>query len=863
MSRTPDCLELGSLLPEVFMKKKFRTAATVFTDRLIMARVLASNDRTNYRRIGAHWILSLAIALGALASFAHAQAQSTPFVTGFPIHDASGKEVNPYTAPIVSVVDHYANGFGLKDKRVLTVEAYTGEEGSGPCGPSGEPCGRYNRNFLPPLNGQSILHFYVNGSYVGTTTDGTSREEVLNYRGHSGYDYGYPRGTAVYAAHDGDVFMPASDPILGSPLTYNTFYMMDASGWSTWYLHTEVNSITVRTPICTIVGLAKGEKLPDGDTCVGHVQRDDPVAVVWDTGVPSPHLHFEVRAACDFGASTLTGCKVVDPYGWEWVGNDPLGVNNPTQGMSGPAPLWDLARWNLTQPQVTGAVVAVAGNTWTITINGSNFDTTNPVVTLWHVQNFYCFVCGDPQSPANVSVQPGTATQFTAQVQIIDTTLNLTPDLTVVKVSNGSNGPGPRSPGTTLSVPTSAPPPTSYSLLLYKTPAPGGGVFLGFGGFHSATDDGQVVFNSGVDLNGDDIPDVYSDFIYSSSGLSQVAFSGFTQIFNTVMNSRGDKAFSGTNQAAGRTSAGIYLLQAGATTAIKVAQPGDTCPSPCPGLASFLNVAGPFAIGEAGEVVFSAQLMGKTTAYTWVLYLYSPSDGSYTKVAADGSGGDATPVGGYFTSQNFFGSAGIVPSTGDVIFSDLVTAGASAGGIFRFSRATGALSKLVVQGDPASSGVTGTLGIPLGSIGGQSLVFYASVNGGNTNQVIGLIPDITVASLRTTLVASEGESTGTVAGGKFATAPGNAPLPFAFYGENLGAPEVRKDGSVVFSSVLVGASSWNGSPTDEGLFLWNGRTFSKIVVDGDQLSNGRSVEGVVQFILNDVGNVYYFATTEN
>jgi murein DD-endopeptidase MepM/ murein hydrolase activator NlpD len=740
----------------------------------------------------------------------------------------------------------------------LTVQAYSGEQGSGLCGHSGEPCGRYNQNFLPPLNGQSNLHFFVNGNYVGTGADGSDQEKVLNYRGHSGIDYRYDAGTQIYAAHEGDLFMPSVDPILGSTTKFNTFYIVDASGWSTWYLHTEVGSITTASPVCSV-------RLSNGDRCVGHVHRGTPIAKVGDTGVPSPHLHFEVRAACDFGATLLAGCKVVDPYGWEWAGSDPIAVNNPRQAMSHPAPLWDLSTWNLTQPQVSSAVVSPAGNVWTMTIEGSQFDTVNPIVTLWHARNLYCFACGDPQSPATISIQSKSTTQIVTQVHIVDPAVSLSPDVAVVKVSNGSNGPGPRSPGKQLSVLANAMPgPTSYSLLLYKTPAPGGGVFLGFAGFHSATEDGHVIFNSGVDTNGDNVPDFFADFDYGPAGPSQVAFSGFTQVLSTLMNGEGDRAFSAVNQAAGRTAAGIYLLQAGTTSPVKVAQPGDTCPSPCPVLGpSFINVAGPFAIGEAGEVVFSAELNGPSPTPTWVLYLFNPGDGSYTKIAADGTGGDVTPVGGVFTSQNFFGSVGIVPATGDVIFSDLVTNGTSAGGLFKFSRTTKKLSKLVAQGDSAPAGVTGTLGIPLGSVAGQYLAFYASVTGGSTTQIIGLVPDTTATVPTTKLVAFAGEATGTVAGGKFATPANDPPLPFAFFGQGQGAPLTRKDGSVVFSSVLAGASSASGSPTDQGIFFWNGTTITKIVVDGDPLSNGKSVQGVVQFTVNNLGNIYYFATTEN
>jgi Peptidase family M23 len=789
-------------------------------------------------------------------------AQSSPFHLGFPIHHASGGEVNPYSAPIITVVDHYANGFYATDKNPLTIQAYTGEQGSWlttsqpQCGPSGSPCGQYNFNFLPPHNGESSLRFYVNGFYTGTTLDAPYSTEVLNYRGHPGTDFAYSLGTTVYAAHDGYLFVPKNDPINGPPTNFNTFYILDASGWSTWYLHTIPGSITATFPCPT-------KLLPDGDTCVGGVQRGDPVATVGHQGVCCAHLHFEVRAACDFGSQVLSGCKVADPYGWEWITPDPLGTNNATQAMTSLVPLWDLATWNVVQPQVTKAVASTSANTWTITISGINFDganISNNVITLWNRVGFYCFACGGTGSPATVTVQSATNTQIIAQVEITDTSIAFSPDVAVVKVASAPNGVGPRSLGQALSL--TAATPSSFSLLLYKTPAPGGGVFLGFGGFHSATDGGQVVFNSGVDINGDNVPDLYPDFLSNASGISEVAFAGFSTISNTVIDNSGDLSFAGITKPG--SAAAVYFVPVGSSTPTTIAKAGDLCPAPCPvsGSPFFLGVSGPFAISESGEVVFSAELQGTQPTPTWILYIYSPSTQAFTKIAADGLGGDLTPLGGHFSSQNLFGSVGINPTSGDVVFSDLVTGGASAGAIFRFSRSSGTLSKLIAQGDLAPPGITGTIGVPIGSLGGQNLVFYSSVTGGASAQVIGVIPNIGAASPQVILVAYQGEATGTVAGGTF-DAAGYPDLPFATYGEGPGAPAVRKDGSVVFASALLGASSSTGASTDQGLFLWNGATITKVVVDNDQLSNGYTLHGVLQFSIDNIGDIWYFATSEN
>ena len=775
-----------------------------------------------------------------------------PFAIGFPLHDQLGNEGNPYTWPINSVLDHYAGPFGKNDAYPNFVEAYTGELGTNlaPCtNGTVAPCGRYNSAFP-----NTSVFFLVNGAYHGgdsfpAGSPFTSRQS-LDYRGHSGFDYpadpaiSQPTSTFVYAAHEGDVYQATTDPILGSPTTYNTFYILDASGWTTWYLHTKKGSITAATPTCVV-------RLMNGDKCIGHVHRGDLVAQMWNTGVGTGtsniHLHFEVRTGCNFAAIALTGCKGVDPYGWEGIsGQDPAEQHN-SQAVTWSEPLWDLSRWHLSRPTLQSpALVSSSGNVWSLTINGAQFDTSGtPMVTLWHKTGSYCAVC----DPALVTIiRPFSSTQLTAQITVNDPAL--TPDLAIVKVANGA---GPRSHPVSLSAQKLAGI-VSSPILLYKTPAPGGGVFLGFGGFHSATDDGTVVFNSGVDANNDNVPDAFFDFTYGSGGKEQIAPAGFSQIAGSLLNSQGELAFSAVNQGGGRTTRGVYLIRPGSSVPSKVAEPGDACPSPCPvNGPTFLSITGPFAIGEQGEVVFSAQLNGPSPTPTWVLYLYSPVDGSYTKVAADGAGVGQTPVGGQFMSQNLYGSAGVL-TTGDVIFSDLVTGGTSSGGLFRFSRATKTLTKIVAQGDPAPAGVTGVLGMPQGATGGNHLVFYAAVSSGNTNQVIGLVTDATAAVPATVLVAREGQPTGTEVGGEFGTSPENPPLPFAFFGQGQGAPIIRKDGTVVFSSLLVGAS------TDQALFFWNGRALGKLVANGDTLADGKHADGVLQFVVNNTGNVYYFAT---
>jgi hypothetical protein len=72
-------------------------------------------------------------------------------------------------------------------------------------------------------------------------------------------------------------------------------------------------------------------------------------------------------------------------------------------------------------------------------------------------------------------------------------------------------------------------------------------------------------------------------------------------------------------------------------------------------------------------------------------------------------------------------------------------------------------------------------------------------------------------------------------------------------------PWIRSDGQVVFCSNLTGAVASTGASTPEGIFIWNGSAFQKIVVDGDQVTSGQAVSGVSSIAINDHGEVVYFA----
>jgi hypothetical protein len=238
------------------------------------------------------------------------------------------------------------------------------------------------------------------------------------------------------------------------------------------------------------------------------------------------------------------------------------------------------------------------------------------------------------------------------------------------------------------------------------------------------------------------------------------------------------------------------------------------------------------------------------------LFAYYAATGSIVKVVA---GGDPTPIGGTF---NFVEDGPVTAFTtnGDVIFDSQISGGSSSGGIFRFNQTQG-VSKLVAQGDNAPSTVGGTLGYPefghVGAVSGRELVFDAPVSGGMANQFVGIIKDVTVASPFPTIVAYQGEPTQTVAGGSFSYQYNSTYLPFGHYGIEM--PSIRSDGGVVFYSYLSGAAASSGTSSIEGIFIWNGTGFQKIVVDGDHVSSGQAVTGVSSTAINDHGEVLYFA----
>ncbi len=515
--------------------------------------------------------------------------------------------------------------------------------------------------------------------------------------------------------------------------------------------------------------------------------------------------------------------------------------------------MWDLSDFGVQQPVVTNVTLAPSSGGYTATISGQNFNAA-AFVTLWDEGGYFLMTV------PGASVVSVTSTQIVAQLANLPVS---SPSEVVLKIRNPE---GPRSVGIQLADPVST---FSAALILQGQQAPGGGTFAGFSGFWSFNNRGEVIFSAGVDTNGDGTPDYFGDFELSAGQITKPTVPSFGPISSVSthirLNGQGDMAFGDVNGTYGGLPAGIYVLAAGNTTPTGVITWGQACPSPCPSVdpATIYQLNGPLAFGEAGDVAFTASLLNQQTkiATCCYLFLYTGSDGSIVKAAADGPTGDATPIGGTFSSGTFLSPITQITSDGDLIFLAQVTGGTSSGGIFRYSRTHG-LSKVLAQGDPAPVPGGGAFGYPLfgreGSISGRQLVFHAPVVGGTSTQAIGLIRDVTLPS-SVTLVAYQGESTGTGAGGLFSYPSG---LPFGGYGENTAPPCIREDGAVVFHSLLVGSQAATGASAGEGLFLWNPRgLIQKIVVDGDPIGSGAIVQGVFASAVNDLGSVIYFSSS--
>jgi murein DD-endopeptidase MepM/ murein hydrolase activator NlpD len=197
-------------------------------------------------------------------------------------NDQNGNALTSKTVKVCSVVDHSGTaidpdsknhwGKGAKDQKV---KAFNGEVGDGK--PSaGAPYG-YQRK-IPAA-------FFSSGeiNYVGDASDGSSAKYFLNYDGHAGYDFPYPKLTPVLATAKGRLHRAAigDDPTYAASWdTDHSFFIQHENGYTSWYRHCEKLSEEIES----LLSLERG--------CA--VEKGQIIAFIGNKGTTPIHLHFEV-----------------------------------------------------------------------------------------------------------------------------------------------------------------------------------------------------------------------------------------------------------------------------------------------------------------------------------------------------------------------------------------------------------------------------------------------------------------------------------------------------------------------------------------------------------------------------------------
>ncbi|WP_295101906.1 PA14 domain-containing protein [uncultured Candidatus Kuenenia sp.] len=299
------------------------------------------------------------------------QNTGTSFTLEFPLKDVKYNSKDeywtPYTAKISAVFDHTMKG---KDKNSNNyVVAYTGEGGSekapGTCEKengmeTNKGCGYYKKGDDNP--------FIINNHYVGVK----NKAKILQYDGHSGYDYKVELKTPVYAAAKGKVVeaewnvYPPGHKHAGEDAGGGYFIRIKHDNdYTTSYLHLfDMNDQTA------------GFKVAKGD----NVDKEQIIAYSGNTGAASsgPHLHFEVRKGWVENVSRGTS---IDPYGW----HPPVSTVDPCKTLTGVdnTTLWAAKD---TLPQITSISPSreVAGTS--VTITGKRFGTAKGTVKFGTVE---------------------------------------------------------------------------------------------------------------------------------------------------------------------------------------------------------------------------------------------------------------------------------------------------------------------------------------------------------------------------------------------------------------------------------------------------------------------------------------------
>lgn len=207
--------------------------------------------------------------------------------------DAHGLLVTPYTVKISAVLDHFGTaidpdsskhwGRNAKDQKV---KAFNGEIGEGAQCPQ-EPCGYPKKE-----GGEFFKNKEIN--YVGVSYDGG--KNTLQYDGHAGYDFPYPKQTPVIAPADGKLYKAVQGKDLIYEANWNTdgsFYIVHDNEFVTWFRHCEKLTDSIEAQIS------------NDFTRFCTIKQGDIVAYVGNKGTRPIHLHFEVRSKDG---------KIVDPY---------------------------------------------------------------------------------------------------------------------------------------------------------------------------------------------------------------------------------------------------------------------------------------------------------------------------------------------------------------------------------------------------------------------------------------------------------------------------------------------------------------------------------------------------------------------
>ncbi len=260
-----------------------------FVDQLILTASKLSHDFRQFKltfpnkfveqfaakNAGTHVLKNCIKSINGIKNFYRClkEMSSSSILLNFPLAG-----LDPYNAPINAVFDHSMMSYYGKDNIVAAYTSETGEEKYG-----------YDITFPTGYKQESGQNFVINGNYTG---GGAS--EYLYYDGHPGIDFRATLETPIYPPASGIASVPTSDPVNGSPETWNTLKIDHGDGYSTWYLHCSWRIVN------------------PGETKI--VNREDKIAEVGDKGCEGfPHLHFEVRK---------NGIPI-DPYGYITPQSDP------------------------------------------------------------------------------------------------------------------------------------------------------------------------------------------------------------------------------------------------------------------------------------------------------------------------------------------------------------------------------------------------------------------------------------------------------------------------------------------------------------------------------------------------------------